>query len=258
MGGQIYLYDGSFEGLLTAVAVAVKAIEPVKGVYGRQKYVPRLFDHVTTIESDSNQAKRLFDYLHSISASASHLAMQAFFSEEKKAANYLLQFVKLCLARGVDALSLHTDDAVRELFALSRKVGFEAHRLNGLLRFRVLSDGMLYAPYESDHNVISHCAGHFQKRFSNKQWMLHDLGRNFALYWDTKSLQPVDVDGQLTEYTKRVGELPDVHLTEEEKQYQHLWRTFHSSIANPGRENKVLQRSFMPQRYWHFLIEMKS
>lgn len=254
----IYLHDGSFEGLLTAVASAVKSPHPVHGIFAVSHYVPTLFANTLMIVTDREQAARLFHYLHRMSGDAAHLVIQAFLSEEPAVGGYLFELVKLCLERGGQALQLHTNHAVHSLLNLSRKVGFEAHRLNGILRFRILKDGLQYAPFQSDHNVIGHCAKHFQYRLATRRWILHDTGRDFALYWDKKQLRSVEIAPDFRLYAARFGELPDNYLTDEELNYQRLWRRFHMSISNTQRENKVLQRRFLPNRYWHFLVEMKA
>jgi len=258
MAEQVFLHDGSFEGLLTAVALAVKAKESVKGVYARENYVPSLFVKTRTVARDREQAWRLFHYLSQLSVKAPRLAIQAFLSEEQKIGCYLYDFVRISLTRGRKVLQLHANDSVRGLHTLARKVDFEADRLNGMLRFRILADGLLYGPFTADHNVIGYCAGHFRTRFANRKWILHDLGRNFALYWDTNLLQPVEIDAEMSEHLRRFGELPPSQLTDAERYYQQLWRIFHATIANPDRENKVLQGHFMPRRYWHFLVETKD
>lgn len=258
MTEQIYLYDNSFEGLLTAVALAVKAAKPIHGIFSEKNYFPSLFATIERIESESEQAERLFRYLRELSRDAASLAIQAFLSEDSKIGCYLLDFVRLCLVSGSEVLNLHSDDSVRALLDLSRKVKCEADRLNGMLRFRMLADGLLYAPLRADHNVIGYCAGHFRHRFANRRWILHDLGRDFALYWDGVKLQSVEIDREMSAYVGRFGELPEDELTDSERSYQELWRSFHAATANPERENRALQRRFMPYRYWHFMVEMKS
>ena len=250
-----YLYDGSFEGMLTAIAMAVKAQEAVHAVCPASGFVPSLFHAMVMIESDQAQASRLFHYLQGLPGQATHLAINGFLSEDRSAGSHLLQFVRLSLALSREASALYSNDAVRALHILSRKVSFEAHRLNGLLRFRILADGMQYAPFSADHNVIGYCADHFRRRLANRKWILHDLGRNLALYWNTETLQTVEIDADITDHVARFGELPKEQLTKEEHYYQQLWRTFHTSIANPDRENKVLQSKFIPRRYWRYLVE---
>jgi probable DNA metabolism protein len=105
--------------------------------------------------------------------------------------------------------------------------------------------------------VIGYCASHFRYRLANRHWILHDVGRNIALYWDTNEIQTVEIDADLTQYVARFGELPEEKLTEEEHYFQKLWKSFHTTIANPDRENKLLQLRFMPRRYWRYLVESR-
>jgi len=256
MESTIYLHDGSFEGLLHAVAAAIKSKQEVSGIYAEKGYSPRLFDTLIRIETDRPQARRLFDYLKNLNGSAAGFALNGFLSEDREVGIHLYRMVLECLALGPRATRLYTHDSIRYLDKLSRRVGHEAHRLMGLIRFRILQDSLLYAPFEPDCNVIGYCANHFQKRFNNQKWILHDVCRNYALYWDGESLQDITIEADFTSHVRCHGEIPDAQLTREEQEYQSLWRSFHAAIANKDRENPTLQRRLMPQRYWKYLVEM--
>jgi probable DNA metabolism protein len=39
--------------------------------------------------------------------------------------------------------------------------------------------------------------------------------------------------------------------------WERLWKNYHRSVNNEGRVNPVLQRQFMPRRYWKYLPEME-
>jgi hypothetical protein len=54
MSGQqvTYLHDGSFEGMLTAVAVAVKSKESVEWIFSEQHHAHSLFAEARTVETD--------------------------------------------------------------------------------------------------------------------------------------------------------------------------------------------------------------
>lgn len=258
MSPLVYLHDGSFEGLLHSVAAAVKCGKAVGGIYPAAGHVRTLFDQYLVVETDPLQAERLLGYLQGVSGAAVFFAINGYLSEDPEIGIHLYHFVRLCLARGSAAVELYSDDSVRYLDGLCRKVNFEAHRLTGLIRFRMLADQLQYGPFESDHNVIGYLASHFRERFSNRRWMLHDIGRNFALYWDGKTLNPAEVDGRITGHVSKYGELPKDQISEDERYYQQLWRSFHTTAANPDRENRLLQRQYMPRRYWKYLIEMQS
>ena len=254
----IYYYDGTLEGMLHAVAAAAKAAVPVDGVYAAGSCVPLLFDRCVHFQTDRDQAHRLFTYLKKLGDKAPLYALNGYLSENCEAATHLLQMVQARLAEGLEVLGCYTNDSVRFLDRLSQRVGFEAHRFNGLIRFHMLNDGLLYAPFEPDCNIIGYCAGHFQQRLKNQRWMLHDIRRDQAMFWEGCRLQECAVDPEFTSFVRKHGELPESHLDGEERYYQQLWRSFHTSIANPNRENTCLQKQRMPKRYWKYLVEMNS
>ena len=254
----VYLHDGSFEGLLHAVATAVKSQQNVHGIYAEQDFTPQLFETHVRIKTDRQQALRLFEYLKNLKGTAARFAVNGFLSDDRKVGIHLYQMVRECLVHGAKATQLYTHDSIRYLDSLSQKVSFEAHRLTGLIRFRILENGLQYAPIEPDCIVIGHCALHFQQRLKKRRWILHDIRRNQALYWDGDLLQSIDIDEDFTSHVRRFGEIPDSWLSVEELHYQQLWKSFHTAIANTDRKNLDLQRQFMPRRYWKYLVEMSS
>ena len=254
----VYLYDGSFEGLLCAVARAVKSGRPVKGIYPERGFSPQLFDTVKHTETDHQQASRLMDYLKNVTETAARFAINGFLSEDREVGLHLYRLVSECLARGACATRLYSHDSVRYLERLSRRVEFEAHKFTGLLRFRIFADGLQYAPFEPDCNVIGYCAAHFVTRLKNQQWILHDTRRDQALYWNGAELKDVEIDADFTAHVRQHGEVADSYLTREEHCYQGLWKSFHRVIANADRHNPGLQRQFMPRRYWKYLVEMQN
>ena len=40
--------------------------------------------------------------------------------------------------------------------------------------------------------------------------------------------------------------------------YEDLWLTFFKTIAIKERENKTVQRNFMPKKYWENIIEVRE
>ncbi|WP_136808720.1 TIGR03915 family putative DNA repair protein [Desulfosediminicola flagellatus] len=258
MNQYIYLHDGSFEGMLHAVAIAVKSNQQVRGIFAENSFTPDLFDTQIRLKADKDQALRLFNYLRNLNDDASRFAFNGYLSEDPEVGTHLYWMVKECLSRGARATKMYTHDSIRHLDTLSRKVAFEAHRFTGLIRFRIFEDGLQYAPFEPDCNIIGYCAQHFKTRLKNQQWILHDLRRNHALFWDRSCLRTIDIDEDFTKHIQEHGEIPDSRMTSEERYYQDLWKTFHTAIANRDRENLNLQRQFLPQRYWKYLIEMNE
>lgn len=258
MTATLYVHDGSFEGLLSAVAVAVKSARPVSGIADSDRSVPQLFVTPVTVVTDPDQARRLFSYLQQLGGSTVRFAMNGYLSEDQETGLHLYHMVRLCLRYGAGATELYSDDSIRYLSRLSRRVDGEAHRLCGLIRFRLLLENCYYAPFESDCNVIGYLARHFIERMGSRQWILHDLGRELALYWDGGSIEEITIDDDFTDHVRHHGEVPPRHFCGEEQYYQQLWRSFHTVISNPDRKNPKLQRQLMPKRYWRYLVEMRG
>jgi len=251
----VYIHDGSFEGMLHATAAAVKSEDHVRGVYAEKDYRPLLFDTPVTLVLDRAQASRFFQYLRNLQGAAARLAMNSFLSEDPEVGTHLHRMVQACLKSGGGITHCYAHDSVRYLDKLSRKVGREAHRFEGLIRFRILEDELQYAPFEPDCNVIGYCARHFKNRLKNTRWILHDIRRNLAVYWDGQSLEYIDIDKDFSEQVQTGGEVPEHMLSGSEKHYQRLWQLFHTAISNKDRENLALQRQHMPHRYWKYLVE---
>jgi probable DNA metabolism protein len=137
----------------------------------------------------------------------------------------------------------------------ARAYGRELHGLKGLLRFRELRDGVLYAPVAPVANVVQGLAAHFRQRLPRDAWVIHDTGRDLALHWDGERLAQADLDPALCRAVRTHGEPPSEYLAAHETRVQTEWRSFFNRIAIPERRNPRLQQQLMPARYWRYLVE---
>ncbi len=254
----IYLYDGSFEGLLTAVATAIKSKQQVLCIVDNPHYQPHLFCQTVAVVTSRNQAERLMRYLHSLQPTIAETIICAWLSEQHDTGLHLYHFVRHCLRVGSRAIDDYSDNATRYLLTLSRKTKKEVHRYQGLLRFYRMDNQLLYAPFSPKYNIITLCTPHFRRRIKNEQWIIHDLQRDLALLWDGKQLTEIEIDPDFSNHVKRHGQPPQRQLAAGEKEYQRLWQTFHHAISNAQRQNRALQKKYIPQRYWRYLVERQQ
>ncbi len=87
-------------------------------------------------------------------------------------------------------------------------------------------------------------------RFPNQNLILHDKNRNLAFLYNSnnkKNYEIIEVPAKFTVST----------FSEEEIEFQKLWKTFFKTIAIKERTNSRLQMQYMPKKYWKDLIEMK-
>jgi probable DNA metabolism protein len=242
-------YDGSFEGMLCAFAHALP--RPGGEVLFENAGAGSagwLFE-TTAIETDPETAWRLSERIRTAGGEVTlNQAAMAFLADTGALESHLYEFIRLTLARNRCLTAWHANDAVRAVSRIVRDVGGEIHRFQGLLRFVKLRDGVLYAAFEPDHNVIMPVARHFTRRLRKETWVIHDRRRETALAWNGRKLLTA------AGIPAKLDTLPD----KDEKTYQEMWRLFTNRVAITERENPVLQRRFMPRRYWRYLPEMAS
>lgn len=240
-----WLYDGTFDGLLTAISILHEKRARPESISPASAAQMGLFGAPVTVDTDSVRAEKL---LREIRARASAGVVRAVtyvgLSELPDLELPLFEFIELAFRHRGDVIAYHANPAVRRVNETARKVGYEIHRLKGLLRFRDTEQGILWGPLEPDHNVVVPVAFHFRHRMPRERWMVHDVRRGLAVLWNGKELEELER-----------AAIPAVRPTELEGEVQELWRAFYEKVAIAERCNPRLQRQHMPRRYWTYLVE---
>ncbi len=245
-----FLYDGSFPGLLTIFYQLLKNEKKGVGdthfqINSSGKYRQDLFSKVVNIETDTEKAEQVYRFLKSkFSTRSLKRIYYAFLSEIEEIEVEIYHYLLLGIRMGKKIDSFLNNSTVYRIYEVSRKVGCERHRLIGLLRFKKIKGDIYYAALEPDHNILNLIAPHFAARMADQSWLIHDLKRELAAVYQDKEWVLIDLSDDFL-----------LENTEEEENYQKLWKAFFNSIAIKNRKNLRLQRQFMPQRYWKYLTE---
>jgi len=241
----MFIYDGSFEGFLTAVFEAYR-LKDFSGIAAAENYQRGLFDAVQTVQTDPAKAAKTGARLRLINEEVFATVQQSFLSGEADKEKIIFAYIRSTIAAGRSLNHNRADPVIGAALECLQRVWREVQRLKGLLRFQELSDGSFYAACEPDHCVLPLLAGHCRARFGNQDWIVYDARRNMALVYQHKDLQLFDfVD---------IQNVRDKYAAQEQK-YQDLWKTFWRNIAIAERKNPNLQKQFMPRRYWKYLVE---
>lgn len=244
----IYLYDGTFEGLLTAIYEAYYSGPRPDQIMQEETFQPNLLDETRLITTDNQKADRVYDSIkRRISGTALKNTYGVFLSEDPQAGTLIYRYLRLGWKLGskVDLNLIHQD--VLPVHRLNQRVNRETHRMLGLVRFQLLEKNLYYAPIEPDHNIVAMLAPHFLNRMGEQHWLIHDLKRGIGVLCNGAGWILTDV---AEEY------LPE--MAQEEVHFQSLWKTYFKHIAIPERKNLRLQRSHMPARYWRHLTEKQK
>lgn len=244
---EVFIYDGSFYGLLTIVFNSyIENQIPIK-VFTEDTYEYNILDNVKYIETDNEKAIRIFNgIIKNVSFDTIYISYNAFLSGKKNKELDILKYIITSFKVGPEINNMLSIDYVLETLKLKRNTLFEAHRLKGLVKFRFIPDNLYYAPIHPDNNVVEHLGKHFMKRLPTQNFIIHDKNRNIAFTYDTKSSSIMDIPNDF--------KIPE--FCEEEKLYQNLWKAFFKTISIKERTNKRLQMQYMPKKYWQDLVEI--
>lgn len=241
-----YYYDGSFDGFLSAVFTSYYGTEKPCSISRSMSdisYQTRLFRGLI-IETSKEQADRVYhSILKNFSKKSLRYIYYTFLSEIPGMEMKILYYLKLGWKIGRKIDDLVTEPGVRWIHETARKVSREKHRFLGLIRF-IEMDGFYYAPFEPDFNILELLADHFAGRLTGESWILHDRKRGKAVLFNrrfwilTNKFVP-----------------PEIEVSVKEETFQTLWRQYFRSTWIRERTSKDLQRQFMPEKYWKYLIE---
>jgi len=239
-----YIYDGSFDGFLSVIYNCYYQKRPAN-IERESNYAPDMLyedNHIVTDIVKSNKVSKAI--LEKISKDTLIHVYQAFLSETIGIELKIFRYIQLGFKLGNKINDLLTDEIVIEVHKYSRKVGYEAHRFLGLVRFQEFKS-ILYAAIEPDYNILEIIGDHFKSRLTNEKWVIHDVKRKIGIVYENN-------EWILREL--KFGKLESHDA--EELFYQNLWKVFHKSVSIKERSNERLQMQHMPKKYWNNLIEM--
>lgn len=216
-----------------------------------------LFSTSLKITADTEVAARVWQQWRKImSGSSLTNILFCFLRDDHDFYNHLYNYCSLAWQYGKKLSSYQAHPDVKYIHKIGREVGHEIHRFKGILRFQEMKTGHLYAPFTPDHNITFSLSRHFQARLQGEKWVIHDLKRDIAVFWDGNKLQAIDMDSEFAESAKK-NNFKEWNA-DCETVYRDLWLTFFDAIAIETRINPRLQRQFLPQRYWNYLTESKA
>jgi len=245
------IYDGSFEGLLTAVyEVYERRLNYVNLQRGEWRS-KALFEDVVTVITDKNKADRV---LKGLKAKLSAMGLQrlyaAHLAEIEGEDNMLLGYIRYVFDAGQNIEEDYGNKYVMRVSEIVRMVRRERHRMEAFIRFQKLKDETFYAAIEPDFNVLPLLIKHFKNRYADQKWIIYDLKRKYGVYYDLHDTQYISLDFSDVKPTNVVSA-----YTQDEHLYQSLWKNYFKSVNIPARKNTKLHLMHVPKRYWKHLTE---
>lgn len=248
----VFIYDGSFEGLLTSVFESYYASQKPDKIISRYEYEQNFLNTCIDIITDTQKAQKVTYAIKSkISDMTLEYAYSAYLSELPGISDEIYRYIRLGFKIGKDINKYLTESTVMSVHKASLKVTNENHRYVGLLRFKRLRSDIYYASIEPDHNILAMLSEHFKDRLSDQKWVIHDIKRNLASIYDTKRWFIETI------YNQGTASLNPFIIKDADSDFEALWKLYFKHIAIEARRNIKLQKQHMPARYWYHLTEKK-
>lgn len=242
----IYMYDGTFEGLMTAVFEAYAHRPMPDTIQNRccQQTLGAVYEDIMT--DDAKADRVIAGIRRKIGQEDYDKIWTAFLSDDPEKEDAIYQYIRLGIAIGYKIHSRLADDRVLKLTKISRLVGKEAGALIQFIRFSQMEGNIYYGEITPQYPILPMIMPHFAERYHIQPFIIHDKTHHQAGIFDTRQWIIADTDGvQLPEYAP------------EEAAYRALWKKFYDTIAIKERINPNLRRGHMPKKYWKNMVEMQ-
>jgi probable DNA metabolism protein len=245
----VFLSDGTFEGLLTAIfETYVRKVEPVQ-IRPRAGHRPSLFESCVEIACDPDKAERVWRGLkRHLGSEVRSQIHQAYLTGEPDVETLIYRRIRLALPLREKSADVEAPAICLAIERLSQKVRREAHRMKGLVRFTKTETDLFWAMINPRYDILPLVRRHFEKRYADQSWVIFDTVRNYGLYFDKQKTR------EMRSYS---GPFPrDFEASNaDEETCRRLWKTYFIAVNVTERNNPRLHLRQLPRRYWQYLPE---
>ena len=245
----IFVFDNTFEGLLTSVFEAYSRRVFPDALFPEGEPLPLFYDEVFTVITEEEKAKRVWRGLQKkLSSGALSCLAQCWLAEEAETPMLLFRYIR----KAIDApRSIETNFADPDVLEFSR----ERLRMLQFIRFQKAADGTFFAAVEPEKNALPLAIDHFKDRFADQPWLIYDIKRAYGFYYDLKEVRQVTFEEGSREGHLVTGMLDESLMDKDEKLFQQLWKTYFKAICIKERLNPRKHKQDMPVRYWKHMTE---
>lgn len=240
------LYDGSFDGLMSAVYDAYRRRPRPTEILPESSCQTQLGQRYLTVTADPAKTDRV---VRGIRTKIGEFAYEKIWLASLADVPDVSQAIYAYLQWGFEigsAIRLRlADDRVLALDKAVAIVTREAGHLREFLRFSEMEGGVFYGEISPRHQVLPLLMPHFAERFNDQPFVIRDLPHRLA---------GVAKDGRW--FLTDASDLTLPALSAREEAIRYLWRTFYQKVAIEERVNPALRRQLMPKKYWQHMTEM--
>lgn len=246
------LYDGSFDGLFTAIfEVFEYRYQDVEIVSRERFHQENIFAEIHEVITQTDKSERVLKKLEqNLGKQGIYTFLKVFLSEDPELEKLILSAVQQSIKHPEkNILENYADADIMKISKICKSVGRESHRMTAFVRFEKMQDGVFFSKINPDFNVLPLIRKHFSDRYQDQKWMIYDLRRNYGIIYDLEASDFFYPDEKL--------DMKNYHdkFHDEEKNYQTLWQRYFTKTNIIERKNLKLHVQHVPKRYWKYLTE---
>ena len=250
----VYRCEDSVESIYTAVYQAYEERRNHRDTILCLTDDPVLFGEDVEVKADSEKTRRVMNTLMRRFGleNSRHLAMALASEDEEKAQAVYRTIVEglRVKCRPGHLFDNLANDEIHKAFALGRGVSTEVGHQRQFLRFQELDNGVLYSKIGPKNDVLAFLMPYFADRLPIEHFIIYDEKRNlFGIHPAGRQwylFRGEDADRPLR-----------LRYSEDEMQYQELFRQFCHTITIEERKNRKLQQSMLPLRFREYMVEFQ-
>lgn len=235
-----YIYDGSFDGLLTVIYTAVYARIIPCGIATQKNLQLSFKTRYVEIETNKTRANQVYEAIFKkIGSFGLRRLYYVFLSDDVEKDLIIYKYMMLGFKNGNITNSALSDNTVAKAYQLAQNVSRETEKFRQFTRFSVMDWGVQYAKIAPQNNVLPILTPFFVKRLKIIPFVLHDVTHNLCAVYDTKNWHVTSAEG-----------LTPPQPSDNEIQVRKQWKVFFDAISIKERANSKLQKQNMPSRYF--------
>ena len=252
----IFVFDNTFEGLLTSVFEAYSRRTFPDALLPEGEPLPLFHEEVFTVITEEEKAKRVWRGLQKkLSSGALSCLAQCWLAEEAETPMLLFRYIRKAIDAPRSIETNFADPDVLEFSRMWKRVDWERLRMLQFIRFQKAADGTFFAAVEPEKNALPLAIDHFKDRFADQPWLIYDIKRAYGFYYDLKEVRQVTFEEGSREGHLVTGMLDESLMDKDEKLFQQLWKTYFKAICIKERLNPRKHKQDMPVRYWKHMTE---
>ena len=186
---KFLIYDGSFNGFLTAIFIAFEDNCDVLGFKQDTAIQKGLFADTEIIPTQKSKAKLVWESIEKKSNNAIRNIYFAFLSETNGIEYLLYQYIKKLygLLNSTELEQVHIIE--NKISKMATSVSREKSQIENLVDFQSTDDDVYITEIEPGYNILPLISRHFRYRYPKHQWIIFDRKRNYGMYYNGNSIE---------------------------------------------------------------------